>query len=316
MKKNILKSTIILFLLSIFIVSCNKEDIQNEISKTKIERENIEIVNLKTIPIKDGVLQFTSFNQFINAIMQIQKECNLHTKNYCVPLSEKGLSEEQINEKAQKEGFDQFKPISNFESINGFNSLYSVLRLEEKEWFKNETLDENEDPFRNIEKYEAVFCNKDGIVSINGKNISLNNKTYSLKAANAVKSYEWKDHRTYKYYSSNPKKIKGNVGPRPFQGISSTTLYGKNIWGNWYLYMSRIWATTWGEVHPITPGNPPTCNHYLPAVSLPYTSSLTYWSAYVFNSSWMSLSGHGSEWNEKIIKSRHATWGKNFGHAF
>ena len=303
-------------MVSIIMFSCKKEVIQKEISKTTIEQESIETVNLKTIPIKEGILQFTSFNQFNNAIMQIQKECNEHTKKYCIPLSEEGLTEEQVNEKAQKDGFDQFKPISDFENITKFKSLYSILRLEEKEWFKNETLNENNDPFSKIERYEAVFCNQDGIVSINGENINLYNANFnSLKSTNAPTAYHSANHYKSRYFSSNPKKMKGNVGPRWYHAISSTTLYGKNIWGNWYLYMSRVSATVHGKVHTINAYN--ECNHYVAATTVPFKQSVIWWSAYVYNASWHSnVSDKGSERNEGILKSQHLNWGKSFNHAF
>lgn len=308
------KIFLLLSITSFLLFSCSKE---NNLLQSKTE--SIKEFDDKEIQMKDGVLQFESWATFNDIKLKIQESCEKHCSDYFVPLDAKGLTENELNQKAEQDNFNQFQPIHDFSKQLNFSSLYQKLEDEENQWLLNpenlDELDDNKDPFKFIERYESALFNKDGYVYIADELININTLTNLISTKGTNSSCQtWGNDPVYSYYNYGGKtrKMKGSVGPRPFQAISSTTMHRRKNNGSYIAWFTKPYATVWGHVVGVQNGS---CNNYH-TTNVTWKQRYTLWGHYVHNYSWHAKSNYGAAISSNIIQSNHAAPGRNFNHAY
>lgn len=300
-----MKNRYYLLALLIFMASCSKDEVVNTATKTEpapVVSKKLDDTEVKKI---EGVLHFNSWEDFYQAQLSLYNQSVEYCTNYFEPLAQKGFTEEELNLHAQKENFNQFVPIHTFNEKMAFKSLYLELEAKEKEWMKTTgDLDMDLDPFKDVERFESALVNEEGLVYIADKLINIYNVILDEEMAgktNRVCEY-WADN-PYKpefHYKGKRRKIKMNVGPRPFNAFSSTTTYTKGWLGVWWWWFNGIETTVSGHVERVRNGY---CDKY-GYKHLNFKRS-GYWGAYAFTFSWHAGHPFGSAKYQNIIRSTH-----------
>lgn len=310
------KTFLLLSITGLLIFSCSKE---NDLVQSKTASMNEFDGN--SIQMKDGVLKFESWATFNDLKLKLVSSCEKHCSDYFVPLDAQGLTDDELNQKAEEENFNQFQPIHDFSNHLNFSSLYQKLEAKEKLWLLNpenlNELDDELDPFNNIERYESALFNKDGNVYIANELINIKSLVYTtaLKSTTGGGCKTWDNNpKVIEYNNGNKvRKMKGVVGPRPFQVISTTTMHTRKNNGSYIAWFTKPYATTSGNVVGVQSGG--YCNNDA-TISLPYKQSFTLWGHYVYNYYWYGQSGYGAQIYTNIIQSQHAAPGKTMYHAY
>lgn len=178
-----------------------------------------------------------------------------------------------------------------------------------------EKLDQENDPFLNIERYESALYSKEGNVLINGNIENLLTFNNSNKNSSCEQSGNHTKWVFYNYNSSignRLREMKSNIGPRPLQSISSTTMRFRRLNGSWAYWFTNPHASVQGITLRGTVRY--GCNDQIHFVS--YKNSQIPWGFYVYNFSW-----HGTTptWNIKFsnqITSVHKAPGYTFNHGY
>lgn len=270
----------------------------------------------KTSGKANSMLIFESWEHFNNVKNTLVTQCVTHTNNYISPLAEQGLVDDNLTAKIESDGFNAFLPVHTFAQTMGFQSYYQVAETAEKIYMDQnvEQLDPAGDPFKNVERYESALLNTDGEVMIGNEVVNLtsvftNKNTSCSQNGNNTKSIQ------YWYTSSLGKRfreMKGNIGPRPFQSISSTTMKYRKLSGNWAYWFTNPYATVEGFTLLGTFEN--GCNDEKHTVN--YKQSSIPWGFYVYNYSWHGKSPSWNIMNTNQIQSKHAAPGYTLSHGY
>lgn len=311
-----MKKIIILFTVALVFSSCKKDVVQNNAVADNTSA-TIDYSAIKKTSGKAGsMLVFESwehFNEVKNALVSL---CVIHTNNYISPLAKQGLEDDDLTAQIEKDGFNAFQPVLDFGKKLSFESFYKLAEEKEKIWMNQnvEQLDPASDPFVNVERYESALLNNNGDVMIGSVVFNLSNVSFGK---NTSCDQNGNNSRTvwYPYTSSIGKRqreMKGNIGPRPLQSISSTTMKYRKLSGGWAYWFTSPFATVEGNT--ILGTYEYGCNETEHPVK--YTQSSLPWGFYVYNYSWH---GKSPSWNIKYanqIKSKHAAPGYTLGHGY
>lgn len=312
-----MKRIIILFTVALAFSSCKKDVVQNNAVADNTSA-TIDYGAIKKTSGKNGsMLIFESWEQFNDTKTILSELTNVYAANYLKPLIEKGLVDDDLSAQVSKDGFNQFQPVLDFCNKLDFQSFYQLAEKKEKVWMAQdvEQLDPVGDPFANMERFESALFNTDGQVMIGKEIFTAPSGQISGKNTSCV---EWGDNTRYEYYwystwiGNRYREIKGNVGPRPFQAISSTTMRYKKKVGGWDYWFTSPCARVYGkERKNLTSGG---CSDETFEIS--DKNSCLPWGFYVYNYSWHGKAPAWAIKYEGTIRSQHGAPGHAMNHSF
>ena len=172
-------------------VACKKVKLQDSITSTnseftfKITSEiNYSDITIKTKGFKGEngsvkILAFKDMNSFKATLSELERQTKEYNSAFVSLYS--NLDDEDLNAKEEEIGFDDEKPLSDFEHHFNFISLRNKIVNEEEEWLNHEVLDENNDPtdqFDFLFNEEMTLLNRDAEVIIGGSVFKLVNNGY------------------------------------------------------------------------------------------------------------------------------------------
>jgi len=130
--------------------SCQKEQLleqltlqNNESAKGEIQASYKQAQN-QDIYLRNGLLVFKDMDVLKLTLESLEQQVTDLDESFISTYE--NLSEEAINAKEYKLGFDELKPLKDFERVYGFNSLRKKIEREEEQWLNNPNLDESSDP--------------------------------------------------------------------------------------------------------------------------------------------------------------------------
>jgi len=141
MKTNIFIKRTLLLLAVIFFASCEKENLIEQ----EQDQANLKASKAPSIGQYKDMLDFPDVETFLTTLDELESNVERHDDAFLVIYGH--LSDDDLDEKEDSVGFDEDKPLKDFENaFPGFNSLRKNLRLKEEEWLSNEELDDKNDP--------------------------------------------------------------------------------------------------------------------------------------------------------------------------
>jgi len=169
-----------LALIIIGFVACQKEKLHNPTNSSEFQYDVKSQINFSSIETKskgfkssngsDQILVFKDMETFKATLSELERQ----TRELDSAFVEfyKDLDEEAINEKEEEIGFNEEKPLFDFENTVGFNSLHQKIAIEEEQWLNQEELNMENDPDNHFifENELQSLLNADGEVMI-GKSI-------------------------------------------------------------------------------------------------------------------------------------------------
>jgi len=211
-----------------------------------------------------GMLEFTDETAFNNLLNRLEQAYEDHQSNFVDSYNH--LTDDQINNLAQAQGFDEFLPLKEFENYFGLQSYRQLIENQENQWLQNNILDLNTDPDGNspiVEDVLRTLVNQNGDFQVasnsNSRTVSntinLLNPPFGqpfqycfLFGRNANYYPPWDNgNKTFKYVvalRNFPWQIGGAV-------VSKTINLRKKSSGGWEKYFtateSRISGTVFNE---------------------------------------------------------------------
>jgi adenine-specific DNA-methyltransferase len=116
----------------------------------------------------NGVIELTSSAAFENLLSQLDNAYELHNADFFD--SRDNMTDDQINAYAESVGFDEFKPLRDFETYFGFNSLRNKVAIEIGTWMNSTDPEANypEENYSVDDEIEQTLLNHNGQVKIAG----------------------------------------------------------------------------------------------------------------------------------------------------
>jgi hypothetical protein len=167
---------------SFLFYSCQKEDISEKAPKTKLA--NTKASDPYTgITVQYGMPVFQNQKHYEDVLTALETACDAHNDAFATTWA--SLDDDAYNDRADALGFDDEKPLKEFEARFRYNSLRNKIRIEEENWLNRPTLDEDNDPedkYFTEDDYEQTAANAQGEYKI-GKSIFVgrdNTKLYEI----------------------------------------------------------------------------------------------------------------------------------------
>ena len=142
-----------LALIVIGFVACQKEELPNT-NTSEFQYDINSHINYSDIKTKSNgfrgkngstqILIFKDMETIKATLYELEKQTKELDSAFVKYYS--NLDEEALNEKEEEIGFDELKPLKDFEQIYGFNSLRKKIEQKETQWLNNPYLDEFSDP--------------------------------------------------------------------------------------------------------------------------------------------------------------------------
>lgn len=123
----------------------------------------------------NGLIELASSAAFENLLTQLDAAYEQHNADFFD--SRDNMTDDQINDYAESINFDEFKPLRDFESYYGFQSLRKQRENEINVWFATGYNNLSTFPDNNYqidEEIEQTLLTPDGKIMINGQQIQLN----------------------------------------------------------------------------------------------------------------------------------------------
>ncbi|MFK8006753.1 MAG: hypothetical protein AB8H03_10290 [Saprospiraceae bacterium] len=256
------KLLLLVFTISIFTLSCNKNDSALASSNTEtippiINSGSVEIrsdINpLDAVILNNGILEFTDMNHFYNSVSYLEEKIDEHEDLFVSTYPD--FTDEELNDKEEEINFNPFQPAIDFETSKSFSSRRSYIESATLNWLNNEILDFNNDPddWDNLDDIERSFFNLNGEVKIGNTVYNLNNfyDTNISSAAETCRGW-WISWDEYSYDSNKKKmKIRVKFASNAFRMKLSTrvTSYKKGFLF-WKRHRTKIYASVGGLVYP------------------------------------------------------------------
>jgi hypothetical protein len=242
-----------------FLYSCNKE---NENFKEQNLEQNQEVIQssnqvetrsdesvLTSISLNNGILEFTDFTHFRNAVDYLEEENEKHVDNFLSTYSD--LDDDELFDKEQELSFSDYVPSENFESSKGFSSRRAYVETAIQDWLNHEVLDDANDPddWDNLDEEMRTFFNEDGNVKIGGE-------VYHMDDFSAVenildpgcKRFSTKN-TTVDYDNKKRFKIRVTAISGPLRlKIKTKVISQKKKWFGWGRYRTNVFASVGGSI--------------------------------------------------------------------
>ena len=168
MKNYVNRAFICLLLTSLVFVSCQKDF--ETIEHVATNDANIKVLHYTNANSRGGdtsILEFRDMESFRATLTQLEQDVEKHDDDFIALYGY--LDEEAINAKDEEIGFDDTKPLKDFENSLGFKSLLEDYQAVERIWLHQEELDEETAPekqFYDLDEEELTLLNKDRAVKI------------------------------------------------------------------------------------------------------------------------------------------------------
>lgn len=241
MKKNIILTIVVIFVGAI-IMSCEKEKTNN------LQYQTLKDLNIDNITISNGMLSFSSWEQYFATVEALGNACENWTRNYVDSLIKVlGTDDDDIlNDAIQKEGFNQFQPLCDFAKAMDFNSMYEVLENSEKEWMNTPNSAVEDNPFikTELERYQSALHNVDGDVMIDGQ--IFNPDKCISDDGDCLRRNKYDDSKSFTYKNKG-RLLVGKISTRSAYLSASTTLYTVKNNGTKILWTSGIYVASGGN---------------------------------------------------------------------
>jgi hypothetical protein len=254
------KVLLLVFTISVFTFSCNKDDSALASPNTEtippiINSGSVEIRSdknpLDAIILNQGILEFTDMNHFYNSVSYLDEKIDEHEDSFVSTYPD--FTDDELNDKEEEINFNSFQPAIDFETSKGFSSRRSYIENATLNWLNNEILDFNNDPdnWDNLDDTERSFFNLNGEVKIGGTVHNLNNFYETNILAETCRGWwiSW-DEKTY---DNNKKKLKVRTkfASNAFRMKLSTRVKSyKKGFLFWKPYRTKIYASVGGLVYP------------------------------------------------------------------
>ncbi len=240
-------------------ISCSKEELLGNPS-TEGVNSVVRVVKqgdgFNTLEYKDPnsrtpgttILEFTSLQAFQDLAEQLQNDVDAWDDAFVAQWD--FLNEDDLDAKEIEIGFDDQKPLTDFENQNDFYSLRNQFYDEENAWLDNEVLDESADPndkeIYNFDDVEMALMNAQGEVKVgqtiykyvdsgtlkildgdftkliqynDGDTTVVDNTNVIFEERSSAPCRAMKEVSDYRYFSGNTRRVKRKVN------IRSTTSY-------------------------------------------------------------------------------------------
>lgn len=263
--KNLKNMKKVIFLMTgvllFFLYSCNKE---NENFKEQNLEQNQEVIQssnqvetrsdesvLTSISLNNGILEFTDFTHFRNAVDYLEAENEKHVDNFLSTYSD--LDDDELFDKEQELSFSDYVPSENFESSKGFSSRRAYVETAIQGWLNNEVLDDTNDPddWDDLDEEMRTFFNQDGNIKIGGEIYHMDDFSgVESIFADGCKRHKVKKYTKY-YGANNNKRFKVRVAATsgPLRLIIKTKVVSqKKKWFGWGRYRTNVYASVGGAV--------------------------------------------------------------------
>lgn len=169
MKNYVNRVFIALIVTNLFLVSCQK-DFETIENTTTTHDANIKVLHYTNANARGGttsILEFRNMDSFRATLAQLEYDVEKQDDDFIALYGH--LDEEAINAKDAEIGFDDTKPLKDFEDSLGFTSLLEDYQAVESIWLQQEELDEETAPekqFYDLDEEELTLLNKDRAVKI------------------------------------------------------------------------------------------------------------------------------------------------------
>lgn len=150
---------IMFFLITAFLMitsqSCEKPELEtfeseittsNHIIQTKTQDTTICIVN--------GLLSFKSLESLKSTVASLESAVNRYDDSFLQENSH--LTPEELEQKEEEIGYNEYAPLINFDDSYNFNSLFLKQAAAEREWLLQEELDIRTDPDNHFVEDKAL----------------------------------------------------------------------------------------------------------------------------------------------------------------
>lgn len=135
------------------------------------------------VSISSGILEFTNQTALDNVIERLEQAFEDHQRNFFDPMDH--LTDEQMNDYADSQGFDEFLPLKEFETYFNLSSLRQKIETEELTWLaQNNPFGNGVNPDENYtidDEVEQTVYNQYSQVKVNG---------FLIEPSSAVYEYE------------------------------------------------------------------------------------------------------------------------------
>lgn len=207
------------------------------------------------VALNNGVLEFTDLAAYQNLIAKLEYEVEQHNADFVDPREY--MTDDEINNLAMSIGFDEFKPLRDFENYFGFQSYRQLIESQENQWLQNDILDMDTDPDGNssiVEDVPRALINHSGYVKISGNTINFIDPSpfaqpfeyCFLFGRNANYYPPWdNDSKTFKYLvalRNFPWQVGGVV-------VAKTINLKKKSAGGWERYFTKTESRISGTVY-------------------------------------------------------------------
>ncbi|HEY0768882.1 MAG TPA: hypothetical protein VGD31_00925, partial [Sphingobacteriaceae bacterium] len=125
------------------------------------------------VTLNNGVLEFIDLTAYENLLTQLENEVEQHNADFFD--SRDYMTDDEINDLAETIGFDEFKPLRDFENYFGFNSLRIQVENQINTWlsYPHSTLSGYpEDNYKIDNEIEQTLLNTSGQIIIAGNPIT------------------------------------------------------------------------------------------------------------------------------------------------
>jgi hypothetical protein len=266
MKNNILRIAIIAIGIaitsSLVFIACEKDKGTSNKNLAQITQANAEIdlsgIDFSKIKQQNGMLQFDSWQQYVDVIEELQSACVEYTQQYIENLIIKNEGKEDenwINDQIEEAGFDQFAPVYAFCNQLIFSSLYLKLATDEKEWQDNPNSTIEENPFNAMEigRYQSALHNEEGLVMIADTVYSFNDdegiEANSAKLTNTCRTAVISGEKFFTY-DGKSRSLHGHLYTNTvaIRAFTDTHYKKGNKWRAWF---TKVYVETSGRKYHI-----------------------------------------------------------------
>lgn len=241
-------------------MSCNKENERN--SHRNLEEsldsdlaqagtrtdENV----LNSIVENNGILEFSDFTHFQNAVTYLEDQIENHIDNFVTTYDH--LDDDQLFDKEQELNFSDFKPAEDFENMKGFSSRRAFVENAIKDWLNNAVLDDANDPddwddWDDLDEEMRTFFNEDGNVKIGGDIYHMDD----FLGVEGTLNDGCKRHRVEKtivdYTNKKRFKIRVAATSGPLRLVIKTKVVSqRKKWGVWWRFKTNVFASVGGSI--------------------------------------------------------------------
>ncbi len=198
---------------------------------------------LDAVVYNGGMLEFQNIDHFKNVLNCLENEVEAHNTTFDAQCS--GLNDDQIEMLEEKLGFNEFKPLLDFESSKRFISLRSTIELAITSWLEHPVLDTLADPDEHPVDDEVMrtLLNASSQVRIAGQVYSFNTEGGGNNSPDSGCCRKWRSAKVWFPYAENREiKLKGSV--RNWGIVSSAKAkvvsFKRKPNGNWKRYRTRL----------------------------------------------------------------------------